>query len=127
MRSEARTVEAYLSELPEDRREALEAVREVIGQPLMYAALASQKRHMAVYLMSIYMTDEARQRFEEAYRATGKCYDVGKSCVRFRSVEDLPLPLVAEAVASTDVREFIEQFERVRANGSRRTAKLSDA
>jgi hypothetical protein len=42
------------------------------GQPLAYAALASQKNHMAVYLMGIYTDDEARQRFEAAYRATGR-------------------------------------------------------
>ena len=52
-------------------------------QPLMYAALASQKNHMAVYLSAIYTDDGRRSDFEEAYRSTGKRYDVGKSCVRF--------------------------------------------
>ena len=54
------------------------------GQPLMYAALASQKNHMAVYLTGIYMNEANRKSFEEAYRATGKRFDVGKSCVRFK-------------------------------------------
>ena len=125
MRSSASTVEEYLAELPEERREAIEAVRQVIlknlpagyeevmnwgmityqvpletypdtynKKPLMYAALASQKRHMAVYLTGIYMDDEARGEFEAAYRATGKRYDVGKSCARFRKLEDLPLELI---------------------------------
>lgn len=39
---------------------------------------------MAVYLTGIYVDDEARERFEAAYRATGKRFDVGKSCVRFK-------------------------------------------
>ena len=57
----------------------------------MYAALASQKSHMAVYLTGIYADDGSQQEFEARYRATGKRYDLGKSCVRFRKLEDLPL------------------------------------
>jgi len=81
-------------------------------KPLMYASLASQKNHMAVYLTGIYMDDEARRRFEEAYRATGKRYDVGKSCVRFRKLDDLPLPLIGESIALLDVEEFIERVTK---------------
>lgn len=40
------------------------------GKPLMYAGLASQKNHMAVYLIGIYIDEEIRQNFEYAYRAT---------------------------------------------------------
>lgn len=142
MRSSASTVAQYLSELPADRRAAVEAVRQTIlenlpagyeevmnwgmityqvpletypdtynGKPLMYAALASQKNHMAVYLIGIYMDDEARQEFEEAYRTTGKRYDVGKSCVRFRKLDDLPLALIGESIASLGVEEFIARVE----------------
>lgn len=84
------------------------------GQPLAYAGLASQKNHMAVYLTGIYMDDEARQRFEAAYRATGKRYDVGKSCVRFRKLDDLPLALIGESVAFLGVDEFLARVEQVR-------------
>ncbi len=77
------------------------------GQPLMYAALASQKRHMAVYLMSVYSSPEGREAFERSYRATGKRLDMGKSCVRFRRLEDLPLQLIGEAVASMDVASYV--------------------
>jgi uncharacterized protein YdhG (YjbR/CyaY superfamily) len=82
------------------------------GQPLAYAALASQKHHMAVYLTGIYADDEARQTFEAAYRATGKRFDVGKSCVRFRKLDDLPLALIGESVARFGVDEFIAQVEK---------------
>ena len=81
-------------------------------QPLAYAALASQKHHMAVYLTGIYADDETRQAFEAAYRATGKRYDVGKSCVRFRKLDDLPLALIGESVARFGVDEFIAQVEK---------------
>ena len=83
------------------------------GQPLAYAALASQKNYMAVYLSGIYMDDAAQQRFEAAYRATGKRYDVGKSCVRFRKLDDLPLALIGESIAWLGVDEFIARVEKV--------------
>src|SRR5215218_2510883 len=53
-------------------------------QPLAYVALGSQKTHMAVYMMGIYGDMELRAWFEKAYKATGKKFDVGKSCVRFK-------------------------------------------
>jgi uncharacterized protein YdhG (YjbR/CyaY superfamily) len=84
------------------------------GQPLMYAALASQKRHMSLYLTGIYMDDEAKEAFEDAYRATGKRYDVGKSCVRFRQLDDLPLPLIGESIAAMEVGEFVARTEQMR-------------
>ena len=144
MRSNATTVEEYLAALPDDRREAIDAVRAVIldrlpegyqetvnwgmityevpletfpdtynKQPLMFAALASQKNHMAVYLTGIYMSDEAREGFEAAYRATGKRLDVGKSCVRFRKLDDLPLELIGDTVASLSQEDFISRVEEV--------------
>ena len=154
MRSNASTVAEFLSELPADRREAVESVRQTIlenlpagyeevmnwgmityqvpletypdtynGKPLMYAALTSQKNHMAVYLTGIYMDDEARQKFEEAYRATGKRYDVGKSCVRFRKLGDLPLELVGESIASLGVEEFIAGMEKAQAVSKSRRSR----
>lgn len=82
-------------------------------KPLMYAALASQKNHMAVYLTGIYMDDKAREEFEAAYRATGKRYDVGKSCVRFRKLENLPLPLIGESIAAMPMDAYVERVKGV--------------
>lgn len=144
MQSKAATVDEYLSELPDERRNAIGKVRQTIldnlpqgyeeamnwgvityqvpletcpdtynGQPLMYAALASQKNYMAVYLTGIYMSDEARSRFEAAYKATGKRLDVGKSCVRFRKLEDLPLQLIGESIASEDIEGFVARSKQV--------------
>lgn len=145
MRSDATTVEDYLAELPADRLEAIEAVREVIldhlpagyeesmnwgmisyevplerypdtynGQPLMLAALASQKQYMTVYLTGVYADQESRERFLDAYRATGKRLDIGQSCVRFRSLDDLPVELIGEAISEFEVDEFIALQERLR-------------
>ena len=78
------------------------------GKPLMYAALANQKNHMAVYLTAIYMDDESRLRFERDYAATGKRMDLGKSCVRFRRIDELPLKLIGAAIALMPMEEFVE-------------------
>jgi hypothetical protein len=81
------------------------------GKPLMFAALASQKNHMAVYLSGIYGSAELRARFEEQYRATGKRLDVGKSCVRFRKLDDLPLDVIGDAIAACDVDQLISFYD----------------
>jgi hypothetical protein len=83
------------------------------GQPLMYAALASQKNHMAVYLTGIYSSEEFRLKFETAYKATGKRFDVGKSCVRFRKLDDLPLPLIGDVIASMEIDNFINMVQKI--------------
>ena len=83
-------------------------------QPLMYAGLASQKNHMAVYLTGVYSSDGDWAVFEEEYRATGKRLDMGKSCVRFRKLDDLPLDVIGRAIAACDVDSFIELVETAR-------------
>lgn len=83
-------------------------------QPLMLAALASQKNHMAVYLTGVYADEGSRQQFVDAYRETGKRLDMGKSCVRFRELDDLPVDLIGQAIAQFSVDDFIELNERVR-------------
>ena len=91
------------------------------GKPLMYAALASQKHHMAVYLTGIYMDEESREEFERAYKATGKRFDVGKSCVRFRKLDNLPLELIGQTIAALSADEFIRRVAEV--TGSRRKSR----
>ena len=145
MQSDAVTVEVYLSELDDDRREAVSAVRQVIldnlpdgyeeimqygmisyvvpldvladtynGQPLMYVALASQKQYMSLYLTNVYGDESVEKWFKERYLATGKKLNMGKSCVRFRKLDDLPLELVAEVVARTPIDEFVTIYQASR-------------
>ena len=80
------------------------------GKPLMYAALASQKRHCALYLTNVSADPARLEWFTERYRATGKRLDMGKSCVRFRTLDDLPLDLVAEVIAGTSVDEYLAAY-----------------
>ena len=85
------------------------------GHPLMYAALASQKRHMSLYLMNVYGDDETLRWFTEGFAAAGKKLDMGKACVRFRKLDDLPLDLIGEVIARTSVAEYITGYEASRA------------
>lgn len=145
MQSDASSVEQYLAELPDDRRDAIEVVRDEIlrrlpdgyvetmnwgmisyevplelypdtynKKPLMYAALASQKNHMAVYLSGVYADDDRRDEFLNRYRASGRKLDMGKSCVRFKSIDDLPVELIGDSIAAFTPDEFIDVYEQAR-------------
>ena len=81
-------------------------------KPLMYAALASQKNHMAVYLSGIYVSEDSRKKFEKAYKDSGKRLDAGKSCVRFRKLDDLPIDLIGKCIASVQVEDFVYQVKK---------------
>jgi uncharacterized protein YdhG (YjbR/CyaY superfamily) len=151
MKSDSQSISEYLAELPEDRREAIQQVRQAIldhlpdgyeeamnwgmityqvplevypdtynKKPLMYAALANQKNHMAVYLTGIYMDEDLKDDFEKKYQATGKRYDVGKSCVRFKKLEDLPLELIGESIQAIDMEEFIERTQGLSARKAKK-------
>lgn len=76
-------------------------------KPLLFAALASQKNHMAVYLSAIYCNEGLRDNFENEYRASGKKMDMGKSCVRFKKLDNLPLDVIGRAIGAVDMETFI--------------------
>jgi Domain of unknown function (DU1801) len=145
MQSKATTVEQYLAELPDDRRQAIEAVRRVIlenldedyeegmqygmigyymphrvhpagyhcdpSQPLPFANLGSQKNHMALYLMCVYGESDLARWFREAWAKTGKKLDMGKSCVRFKKVEDLALDVIGQAIKRVPAKKYLEHCE----------------
>jgi hypothetical protein len=146
VKSDASTVDAYLAELDDDRREIVDTVRDVIlenlpdgyeegmeygmisyfipladhpgtynGQPLSVAALASQKSHLSLYLNCVYADDGEAERFQAEWRETGKKLDMGKSCVRFKKLDDVPLEVVGRAIARTSPADFIAIYERSRA------------
>jgi uncharacterized protein YdhG (YjbR/CyaY superfamily) len=141
MQSTATTVDEYLAEQTDERRAALEAVRRVIlanlpsgyeegiqygmigyfvpleryrprnGQALPYMNLTSQKNYMALYLTAGCHDAGALAWFQDEYKQTGKKLDMGKGCVRFRKLEDLPLELIGKVAAMWSVDELIEHFE----------------
>lgn len=99
------------------------------GQPLCYAALAAQKGYCSVYLMNCYGSAKEAADLVAAFRKAGKKLDMGKSCVRFRSLDDLPLDAIARVIAATSPDSFIRRYEasrkgigsgRAKASGSRK-------
>ena len=80
-------------------------------QPLPFAHLASQKNYMSIYLFCNYSDAEQRQWFEQAWTDAGKKLDAGKSCVRFKTLDDVPLKVVGQAIARYPVNKFIKIYE----------------
>ena len=84
------------------------------GHPLMYAAISSEKNYVSVHLMNVYADPETTQWFVDSYKATGKKLDMGKSCVRFKKLNDLPLDLIGQTVARTPIEEWVAVYEASR-------------
>ena len=145
MQSDAASVEAYLAELPEDRRAAVSAVRDVVnanlpegyveemyfgiigwvipledypdtynGRPLAIASLANQKNHMALYLMGLYSEGPELDWFRQQYDDRGMRLDMGKSCVRFKRLDQVPLDVVGEVIAMIPPSTYLERYEAAR-------------
>jgi hypothetical protein len=144
VQNQAKTVAAYLKELPSERRAVIAAVRRVMrrhmpkgyretmawggicyevplkrypdtynGKPLVYAGLGAQKNYFAVYLTCAYTDPVVTKRLREGFKRAGKRLDMGKICIRFRKLEDLPLEVIGEAIASTPVDAFLTKCEAV--------------
>lgn len=82
--------------------------------PLAVAALAAQKNYLAVYLTCVYSDVKYMEWFKRAFTAAGKKLDMGKSCVRFKSADDLPLDVIGDAIAKISVDDYIKNYEKVR-------------
>lgn len=76
-------------------------------QLLIYAALASQKNHLSLYLMCVY-ANPLEARLRAGFKAAGKKLDMGKSCVRFKAADDLALDAIAEVVAAVSMEQYIQ-------------------
>lgn len=92
-------------------------------EPLPFASLASQKNHMAIYLMCLYSDPKQLDWFEKAWKKTGKKLDMGKSCVRFKRLEDVPLEIIGKAINRVPVEEFLSFYETTLASTKTRTKK----
>ncbi|MEZ4700833.1 MAG: DUF1801 domain-containing protein [Rhodothermales bacterium] len=143
----ATTVDAYLAAAPEERRPALETLRQVIldhlpdgfveriqygmpgyvvpheayppgyhcnpKDPLPFLSFASQKHFIALYHMGMYANPALLDWFTQAYpKHSKRKLDMGKSCVRFKKVEDIPFALIGELVSKMTVSDWIEIYER---------------
>ena len=145
MRSEAKNVDEYLGELPDERRDVVAQVRQLIlanlpagyretmnwgmisyeiplerypitynKQPLGYLALAAQKNDYSLYLFGAYADAGQMALLEEGFIQAGKKLDMGKSCLHFRKLDDLPLDVIARVVAAVPPDEMIALYEKSR-------------
>lgn len=76
-------------------------------QPLNYAAIASQKQYISVYL-SIYAEPEALEEFKKRWAKSGKKLNMGKSCVRFRDISDADLDAISWAIKRSSAKQYLK-------------------
>ena len=81
------------------------------AQPLPFAGLASQKGHLSLYLMGCYAQGPWKDRFVKAWKASGKKLDMGAACVRFKSIDQVPLDVIADTIRGMTVDAYIAQYE----------------
>ena len=132
----------YLASLPEDRREIISAIRDLILQnlpegyqetinwgmlsyeipletypdtynknPLSNVGLAAQKNYNSLYLMAIYQNPADYQELVDAFAEMGIKPNLGKSCVRFTKLDQLPLDTIARLITKTSVADYIHIYE----------------
>jgi len=146
MQYKADTIDDYISQLPEERIEPINKLREqildnlpkgveerisygMIGYiiphsiypdgyhctpelPLPFMNLASQKNFIAVYSMVIYAKKDLYDWFVSEYVKRCKYkLDMGKSCIRFKRMDDIPFDLIGELTAKVTAQEWIDLYE----------------
>ena len=84
------------------------------GQPLCYIGLAAQKHHNAIYLTSVYQDAGQAKWLKDQFKKANKKLDMGKSCVRFKKLDDLPLDAIGKVVAATTPEQHIARYEASR-------------
>lgn len=149
MQSTAKTPQEYLENLPEDRKEAMSKLRNLIleklpkgfeegmyygmltyvvpfstypagyhcdpkNMPLPFTSLASQKNFIALYNMGIYAKPEILNWFVSEYPNHSKQkLDMGKSCMRFKKMDQIPYDLIAELLTKITVEDWISTYEKL--------------
>lgn len=148
MKSEATTPQTYVAALPQERKGAIQKIRQTIlenlpegfsegmgygmlcysvphsiypngyhcnpKQPLPFMSLASQKNFIAFYHMGIYANPKLLDWFVAEYPKHAKYkLDMGKSCIRFKKIEDIPYALLAELVRKVTVADWIARYESI--------------
>ena len=89
------------------------------GEPLCYAAIAAQKNYYSLYLMNVYGNAAKTKRLADAFKARDQKLDMGKACLRFKALDDMPLDVIGELIASTPMDRYVEIYKSSRANGAK--------
>jgi hypothetical protein len=90
------------------------------GQPMMLAALASEKNYCSLHLMSLYMSAEREGWLRDRFARAGKTLKMGKACIRFATPDDLELDAIGEIVKRSTPERFLEAFAAARADAAAR-------
>jgi uncharacterized protein DUF1801 len=122
----AKLREVILDNLPQGYEEAVSAGMLVYqvpcsvlsetynGHPLWYVALGSTKTYMTVHLLPLYSDADSQKKFRADFKARGKKLDMGKSCVRFKSIDDLPLDVIGGVVAKFPIDTWVRVYQQSR-------------
>lgn len=96
-------------------------------QPLPYASVASQKNHVSIYLFCIYGAPAEQERFAAEWKKTGCRLDMGKACIRVKSLDQVPLAVVGRAIKRVSAKKFVKAYEAALPDSvkKKRTAKAS--
>jgi hypothetical protein len=89
------------------------------NQPLVYAAIASQKNHLSLYLMSVYSKPEIEAEFLKLWHKSNKKLDMGKSCLRFRKMEEVSLEAISYAISALELPEYLKIAQEPRVTRKR--------
>ncbi|QQV03299.1 MULTISPECIES: DUF1801 domain-containing protein [Chryseobacterium] len=82
------------------------------GLPLPFISIASQKNFIAVYHMGMYAKPELLNWFTEEFpKHSKRKLDMGKSCIRFKKMDEIPFELIAELSKKMTVDEWISLYE----------------
>ncbi len=146
MTSDAKTPEAYISALPQERKDAVSKLRKVIltnlpngftetmgygmlgyvvphsiypdgyhcdpKTPLPFMSVASQNNFIAVYHMGVYAHKELYDWFVNEYpKYSNRKLDMGKSCIRFKKIDEIPYKLIGELASKMTTEKWIEIYE----------------
>ncbi len=83
-------------------------------KPLVYCALASQKQYVSLYLSCVYVDKKTRIEFEQSYQKSDKKLNAGASCIRFKTMQEIPFEVVNKAIRKFSVKQFIDIYEKSR-------------
>ena len=82
-------------------------------EPLPFAGIASQKNSINVYHMGIYADPKLLEWFVAEYpKHTKQKLDMGKNCIRFKKLDDIPYKLIGELMKKMSVEEWIIMYEK---------------
>lgn len=146
MRYEVSTVDEYYEQIPEERKQVMNKLRNAIkknlpkgfseelsygmpgfvvphsiypagyhckpSEPLPFMSIASQKNFIAVYHMAVYADPELMDWFVKEYpKHSDRKLDMGKSCIRFKKMDDVPVDLIGELASKVTVEDWIAKYE----------------